>query len=216
MQFKTYSPLAILERLLGEVGGLTEARHGEAEANRHGGDAKLQPARLAGSSDEGVPMEFEETGLHRSRKTLSVLVVDDEPLILDLLEAYFEEWPVAVQQATSCVEALNCLREQRYDLVISDYFLKEGDGVGLFSSARLIDPGYGERFLFMSGSQNDARVKRLTKRHCLPCLAKPFTFSELRAAVDSILSRSHGANAEGSGGLLPIEAAIERGQAANG
>lgn len=189
-----HTPRTILKRLLSEVVSVTGWGQGlESDKVCSCGPirSRVSDSACAVEGDNGSAGATDR-GVRRALTAGSVLVVDDEPLILDLLQAVCEQWPVGVQRAAGRFEALKLMHAQRYDLVISDYFLGEDDGARLFSSARLIDPVYSKRFLFMSGSRDDVRVKRLTDRYRIPCLAKPFSFVELREAAFPILLRSLG------------------------
>lgn len=71
-----------------------------------------------------------------------VLVVDDEPDILELLDLYMEEeLPfVTVLGASTGEKALALLRDHRVDLIISDFRMPKMDGVELLSKAREAHP----------------------------------------------------------------------------
>jgi len=61
----------------------------------------------------------------------SVLLVDDEPLLLDMLREFFEHLVGRVFCAGDGVQALQILGRQRIDLVITDIRMPEMDGITL-------------------------------------------------------------------------------------
>lgn len=66
-----------------------------------------------------------------------VLVVDDEPLILDLTSSMLEELGCEVVTAGSASEALEVLlRDSRIDVLITDIHMPEMDGYTLARRAR--------------------------------------------------------------------------------
>ena len=60
-----------------------------------------------------------------------ILVVDDEPDLRTLYELTLLREGYRVETAESCAEALQCLREQRFDVVITDMRLTDGLGLAL-------------------------------------------------------------------------------------
>jgi CheY-like chemotaxis protein len=66
--------------------------------------------------------------LHNSKR---ILVVDDEPDTLNLLEALFTRWGFEVSTARNGAEALTCCEQARPDVVLTDLAMPEMDGVEL-------------------------------------------------------------------------------------
>src|SRR4051812_14009243 len=64
----------------------------------------------------------------------SILVVDDEPFALDFLVRSFRAYRTV--SAPSGKAALDLLRAQRFDLVVSDYRMPEMDGLELLRRCR--------------------------------------------------------------------------------
>src|ERR1039458_2551301 len=62
-------------------------------------------------------------------KTSSVLLVDDEPDILELLELALRKMGLEVDRAGNVREALTKLAARRYDLCLTDMRLPDGDGL---------------------------------------------------------------------------------------
>ena len=60
-----------------------------------------------------------------------VLVVDDEPDIRELLELTLLKMGLGVSSAGSVSEAKDLLREQRFDLCLTDMRLPDGEGLEL-------------------------------------------------------------------------------------
>ncbi len=104
----------------------------------------------------------------------SVLVVDDDPDFLGLLSSQIRQIPgVRVNVANSPDEALNLLRENTYDLVVSDWALSpEQTAPEVLSDAdhSFKDPDEAKTpVLFISGSEKVANTMRLkTFKHFEP------------------------------------------------
>ncbi|QWC18877.1 PAS domain S-box protein [Halorubrum sp. 2020YC2] len=70
--------------------------------------------------------------------SIDVLHVDDDPSVLDLTEAYFEQEidSVAVTSVTDPETALDRLDEESFDCVVSDYDMPPMDGLEFFDALR--------------------------------------------------------------------------------
>ncbi|MBF6590285.1 MAG: response regulator transcription factor [Ktedonobacterales bacterium] len=121
------------------------------------------------------------------RKT-SVLIVDDEPHIIEFLKLGFGYEGFAVSSAASGPEALRVAAEVRPDVVILDIMLPGMDGLEV---ARHLRKG-GETAIIMLTARDavDARVEGLDIG-ADDYLTKPFAFKELLARVRAVLRR-HG------------------------
>ncbi|MBN2733264.1 MAG: response regulator [Methanomicrobiaceae archaeon] len=65
-----------------------------------------------------------------SENRISLLYVDDEPLLLDLTKEYLESGgDVIVDTSLSAKEGLELIRKKDYDAVISDYQMPDKDGL---------------------------------------------------------------------------------------
>src|SRR5262249_10904850 len=67
----------------------------------------------------------------------SILVVDDEPVLLDIMREWFQSVVGRVFTAGNGVEALQVLAEHRIDLVITDVRMPVMDGIGLLKKIRV-------------------------------------------------------------------------------
>ena len=120
---------------------------------------------------------------HRSRRVARrVLVVDDDPDILDALSEILEVEGYHVQRARNGREALQRLELGLPDLVLLDLMMPVMDG---WEFARSLDPGARPPIIVLSSDRNvSAKAKEIG---ALGWLAKPFELSELLAAVRSVV-----------------------------
>ena len=70
----------------------------------------------------------------------TILLVDDEEMILDSLSAILSKEGYAVDCARSGDEALNILKEKRYDLVITDIRMPGISGLDMVERVRGFTP----------------------------------------------------------------------------
>ena len=93
-----------------------------------------------------------------------LLVVDDEPVILQILKAVFEEEPYRITLLGSGREALRVIQEEHVDLVLTDKNLPDVGGLDLLRAAKLRDPlteviiitGYGSLETALTALELDA------------------------------------------------------------
>ncbi|MFQ5750695.1 MAG: response regulator [bacterium] len=70
-----------------------------------------------------------------------VLLVDDEQMVLTSLSSFLElETDYEVVTFTTAKEALEFVKNNRIDLVISDYLMPEMDGISFLAKVKEIDP----------------------------------------------------------------------------
>jgi len=107
-----------------------------------------------------------------------VLVVDDDPDILDALSEILEVEGYDVQRARNGREALQRLEQGLPDLVLLDLMMPVMDG---WEFARSLDPDARPPIIVLSADRN-VSVKA-QEIGALGWLAKPFELSELLAVV---------------------------------
>ena len=111
---------------------------------------------------------------------LSVLVVEDEPLIAMMLEDYIDGLGHRVAGAADSVEdALARIEEGGFDVVILDVHLRDGAAAWPVADA-LADRGVA--FLLATGGH----IEPPPARHAnAPTLCKPYTIAGVKAALES-------------------------------
>lgn len=122
------------------------------------------------------------------RKT--ILVVDDDPHIQEVLEVRLSSAGYQVIIATDGREALDLLAKTPVALVISDIRMPGLDGLELQARLEKIAPKLPLIFLTAFGNIQDA-VKAI-KSGAVDYLTKPFDGQELLAKVSSVLERAGG------------------------
>jgi DNA-binding NtrC family response regulator len=114
-------------------------------------------------------------------KMATILIVDDEPMILNLITTILKERGHSIITAGSAGEAIDKVRNysKKIDLLISDISMPEMDGVSLASELQSRDEHM--KVLLMSGGCN--RVKVPAYYEFLP---KPFVIADIISKVDRL------------------------------
>lgn len=118
-------------------------------------------------------------------KRFSILVVDDEPAVRDLVKEILESGGYAVLTASNGREAMKCLRRNIVDLVITDLVMPEQEGIETIRAIRRGQPGL--KILAMSGSAAP-HLGTACKLGAQDSIQKPFTMESLLAKVESLLT----------------------------
>ena len=120
----------------------------------------------------------------------TILLVEDEEGLRSLNARGLRSRGYTVIEAGNGVEALEALEEQNgvIDLVVSDVVMPEMDGPTLLKSMRERNPKL--KIIFVSGYAEDAFEKSLPENQQFAFLAKPFTLSQLVAAVKETMAEA--------------------------
>lgn len=122
---------------------------------------------------------------------MKLLIVDDNPDILQILSAMITFFGHGVDEAGDGLEAIRLLQQGRYDVVVTDADMPRVDGVQLckFLKAQLPDI----RIIGMSGDLSS--LKEMENAGADVCLPKPFGLDEFQSAIEnrirSLSSRCH-------------------------
>ena len=117
-----------------------------------------------------------------------ILVIDDEPWIRELASELLRREGHAVETAESGERAIELLEVRPFDLIVSDWKMPGLNGVRLFEHLRETDPAAARRMIFMTGDVVSDAFQVFLQENRLPCLSKPFSTGEFRAAVGRIFS----------------------------
>jgi DNA-binding NarL/FixJ family response regulator len=120
---------------------------------------------------------------------LTLLVVEDDPVISLTLTDYFEGEGYGMVSAATAEEAFGLIQEYHPHLVIADIGLPQMDGYELVRKIRML-PAY--RLLPVIFLTARGQVEDRVRGYRLGCdayVAKPFDLSELSAIVRNLLDR---------------------------
>jgi two-component system, OmpR family, response regulator ResD len=118
----------------------------------------------------------------------SVLVVDDEPTIAEVVARYLERAGYRTRVAADGVEAIAAATDQRPDLVVLDLMLPGLDGLEVMRRLREQDRDRIAVILLTAKGEESDRVVGL-RLGADDYVVKPFSPAELVARVDAVLRR---------------------------
>lgn len=134
-------------------------------------------------------MVFLEPNKHMDASQFTILVVDDNPSLLDLLEASIELQGHQVVKAENGLEALNVLRFQNVDLMLLDIMMPVMDGYEVLQHMQT-DPELSRTPVIVMSALNDMdNLVRCVELGAEDCLFKPINNSLFWARVNAILEK---------------------------
>ncbi len=123
------------------------------------------------------------------RRNARILIVDDEPVVLDLLTDLLAPL-YEVETASNGRDGLSRLSRESYDLIILDIKMPDMTGRQMYEALLAMRPSAAERVVFTTGDIVHEETHRFLERVGNPCLAKPFSLEALTDLVERCLSAS--------------------------
>ena len=119
-----------------------------------------------------------------------LLIVDDEPGIRDVLKDVLTTTGYLVDTAANGVEAVRCIDNQQFDLIISDLCMPEMDGETLYKSIRERDKTMAGRMIFVTGDTVSSKSRQFLESSGSRWLSKPFNIRDVEDLVGEMLGQN--------------------------
>jgi DNA-binding response OmpR family regulator len=116
----------------------------------------------------------------------SILVVDDEEMLRELLQSVFAAEGAKVTMAENGTKAFQLCREQSFDALITDVRMPGGDGISLIKNVRAARPKTLPLFFVCSGF-NDLADGTAAALGIQRVFEKPFNLREMIYEVRTLL-----------------------------
>ena len=118
-----------------------------------------------------------------------ILIIDDNEEIRRLLRRVLESASHEVLEAGDGAEGLKCIGSQQMDLVITDIFMPEKDGLEMLREMRKTHPGMKVIAMSGGGQLGNMDILRMARSFgAFRVMAKPFNFREMLQAVSAALA----------------------------
>jgi two-component system response regulator PilR (NtrC family) len=139
-----------------------------------------------------------------------VLIVDDEPDLLDLMEITLGKMGLDTRRAATVDEARRLLDDERFELCLTDMRLTDGSGLEVLQHIGERHPAMPVAVITAYG--NTANAVEALKAGAFDYLSKPVALDQLRTLVKTALKvpeKNAGSSARQSGELLGESAAMQ-------
>ncbi|MGH3000421.1 MAG: response regulator transcription factor [Gaiellaceae bacterium] len=117
-----------------------------------------------------------------------ILVVDDEPSIVDAVATALRYEGFEVDEATAGREALRAVAEREPDLVVLDWMLPDLEGIEV--GRRMRERGFKSAILFLTAKDAVENKVEALRAGGDDYVTKPFSLAEIVARVQAILRRT--------------------------
>lgn len=114
---------------------------------------------------------------------VSILLVDDEPEVRDVLAELLAGEGHRVDTAEDGQAALERLEQTTYDLIVSDLRMPRLDGPGLYREVARWRPELAKRFVFTTGDTLSPEMQQFLEEVALPQLPKPFDAEDVHEVL---------------------------------
>src|SRR5437588_10950324 len=124
------------------------------------------------------------------RAAAKILVVDDEPSIVDAVATALRYEGYEVEEATTGRDALGAVARFEPDLVVLDWMLPDVEGIEV--GRRLRERGFKTAVLFLTAQDATENKVEALRAGGDDYVTKPFSLAELVARAQAILRRTAG------------------------
>jgi two-component system NtrC family sensor kinase len=121
---------------------------------------------------------------------LSVLLVDDEAGLRKAVAQFLNRRGLHCRAVGDGGEALEALRYQEFDVIISDVRMPGMSGRELLTRLRTTRPDLAHRLIFSTGDNLATDTAALLREAGVPSLVKPFDFDTLEALIRDVAAKA--------------------------
>lgn len=109
----------------------------------------------------------------------SILVIDDEDYILEILRLALSELGYSVRTLSDGEEAIQLISNEDFWAIFCDLKMPGIDGLEVYKKISDLRPELKDRFVLLSGTIFDKRTKDFIEKNSIKTLSKPFNFEDL-------------------------------------
>lgn len=122
--------------------------------------------------------------------TLRLLIVDDELELAQTLADLLEPEGYQITLAINGAIAIEKLRGQTYDAIISDLRMPVMDGPAMYDEMARSLPQYLNKIIYVTGDTLSVHVNEFLRRVSAPVIEKPYRLIDVKNALATVLPKS--------------------------
>jgi len=125
-----------------------------------------------------------------AKKSLPILLIEDEPSVTAFLRAALERNGYSVVQANSGSDGLDQLQQRAFGGVISDIRMPGAvNGAEIHAWIQSNRPALKSRIILISGDTANSETQALLANSGTPCIEKPFRVQQLISVVEKTFGK---------------------------
>jgi two-component system alkaline phosphatase synthesis response regulator PhoP len=132
---------------------------------------------------------FDFFGLKKKSRKTRILVVDDEPNIVQTLKDRLEMNEYSVETASNGEEGLRIAQEKNPDMILLDVIMPIMDGHEMLEKLRQVEWGQEISVIMLTARSQAQDIARARACNIDDYIIKPFDLSELLEKIENILQR---------------------------
>ncbi|MBU1340213.1 MAG: response regulator [Proteobacteria bacterium] len=113
-----------------------------------------------------------------------IMIIDNDKYVRESLSTFFSKSPLRVLIFKSASEGLNALKYQDIDVVVSDYFLPDMDGLVFLNQVAIEKPGVPR--VLMATLTNDEMAVGIAKAGIYKFIEKPLNIDALETIIKEL------------------------------
>ena len=115
---------------------------------------------------------------------IKVLLLDDEPIVVERVKASLEMAGYQVDSFTSSKDVTDILKRAKYDILITDLKMSSPDGMEVLKIAKQLQPEI--KAIIITGFATIQTAEFAKKMGAVEFIAKPFKLSQLKETLKEI------------------------------
>jgi DNA-binding NtrC family response regulator len=124
------------------------------------------------------------------RKTLRMMILDDEPIVCKRLKPTFQKMGYIVETFTDSSQAMERLQSSHFDVVITDLKMEGADGIQVLATAK--SASEETQVIIITGFATSDTAKESYAKGAVEFIAKPFKIGDIVACVQRLEKQRHG------------------------
>lgn len=121
----------------------------------------------------------------RASQLAQILIVDDEPMVCELLESMVSSWGMEAKSITQSLKVIDEVKSTFYNLVLLDIFMPEKSGLDLIADIRKISPD--TKIIMITGRADKELAIEAMRQGAFDFLEKPIDMELLSYSVNRAL-----------------------------
>ena len=115
-------------------------------------------------------------------KKLSVMIIDDEPIVGKRLKQALRKFGIDVEVFEDSEEALNRLKDRKFDVVVTDIRMEKIDGIQILEN--VLEHSNQTKVIIITGYATINVAQEALAKGAFDFIAKPFKPDELRSVIN--------------------------------